>query len=313
MLKVLLIPIFLLLSSCSENDVNLITGETMGTTYTIKLVDSEVDKNIIDARLKSVNKTFSTWDENSELSKFNKSPINQWLEVSEELYNLLAYSKKIYLFTEGYFDPGLGELIDLWGFGSISNNSVPTQKQVQEVLSRSSIAYLKFDTNKVKKVRPVQINLSAIAKGYAVDEIGRMLDKLEVKNYLIEIGGEVITKGKNNNKMWVVGLEMPNGSKPLPIELNNEAVATSGDYRNFFVYKGKKYSHILDPHTGYPSISNIASVSVISDANAKSDALATAMLPMGVNKASELIKKLDLKALIILNNMHNNKVIKIGL
>jgi len=285
----------------------------MGTTYAIKLLDGEVDKNIIDNRLKSINKIFSTWDENSELSRFNKSLVGQWVEVSDELYRLLSSSKKIYLFTKGYFDPGLGELIDLWGFGNISNNNAPSKKQVQEVLSRSSIAYLEFGLNKVKKTKPFQINLSAIAKGYAVDELGKTLDGLGVENYLIEIGGEVMAKGNNNNKPWVIGLEMPNGSKPLPIELNNEAVATSGDYRNFFVYKDKKYSHILDPHTGYPSISNIASVSVISSSNAKSDALATAMLPMGVNKASELINELDLKAVIILNNMHNNKVIKIGL
>ena len=159
MLRVLLIPIFLLLSSCSENNVSLITGETMGTTYAIKLLDGEVDKNIIDNRLKSINKIFSTWDENSELSRFNKSLVGQWVEVSDELYRLLSSSKKIYLFTKGYFDPGLGELIDLWGFGNISNNNAPSKKQVQEVLSRSSIAYLEFGLNKVKKTKPLWYTL----------------------------------------------------------------------------------------------------------------------------------------------------------
>ena len=201
MLRALLIFIFLGLSACGGNQpTQTITGSTMGTSYTVKAIGSSVSKLQIEQALSQVNKTFSTWDKNSDLSLLNQKPINKWIDVSDELFFVLSQSQKIHQQTQGYFDPGMGRLIDAWGFGITKTAKKPGRAQVSELLPLSSIQYLQLNNGQVKKTRDIHINLSAIAKGFGVDQVANLLKEHQVKNFLVEIGGEVIASGKKNNK-----------------------------------------------------------------------------------------------------------------
>ena len=284
----------------------------MGTTYTIKTTQSHKHlKSSVDARLAAIEQIFSTWKPDSELSILNQAKPNEWVLVSDELFYLLSTSKHLYQQTQGYFDPGIGNLIDLWGFGSTVVEHKPSRSVVKEQIVDNSIQYLELQNNRVRKLTDFKLNLSAIAKGYALDEVAKlMLDK----NYLIEIGGEVLASGLNiNNQNWRIGIENPNNLNPISIALNNEAIATSGNYRNYFIWEGERYMHILSPKTGLPAKSDLTSVSVIHDETMLADAYATAMMAMGSRRASEFAKKMDLSVLLILDQAHDNKIVRINL
>lgn len=313
MLKALLIPIFLVLSACSDHQsTQVITGSTMGTSYKVKTVGSGVSRSQIEQVLDQVNKTFSTWDKNSELFLLNQKPINQWVKVSNELFFVLDQSQKIYQQTQGYFDPGMGRLIDAWGFGVVKVEQKPSRAQVSELLPLSSIQYLQLSDGQVKKTRNIHINLSAIAKGFGVDQVASLLKRHQVENFLVEIGGEVITRGKQGERDWMLGIEQPNGDKPIAIVLNNQAIATSGNYRHYFVWEGVRYMHILAPSNGLPADTDLASVSVLDEQTMIADAYATAMMAMGSKKAMALAKRLNLSVVLILNQQHDFKVVKIN-
>ncbi|CAC9526876.1 FAD:protein FMN transferase (EC 2.7.1.180) [uncultured Gammaproteobacteria bacterium] len=305
----------MLLGGCEKSEkINAITGSTMGTTWTVKTIGSHIiSQQVVDARLVTINQIFSTWNAKSELSLFNKKPIQQWIPVSDELFYVLKKSKEIYQQTHGYFDPGIGRLIDIWGFGVNKIEQKPNRHQVQKSLYNSSIRYLmlKGGVNKaIKKTRDIHIDLSAIAKGYAVDEIAKLLNS---KNYLVEIGGEVRSRGKHNGKLWMLGIEQPNNPIPIPIKSNNQSIATSGNYRNYFIWEGQRYMHILNPNTGLPANSDLASVSVLHPQTMIADAYATAMMAMGSKKATALAKRLNLSVVLILNQRANFDISKINL
>jgi Membrane-associated lipoprotein involved in thiamine biosynthesis len=284
----------------------------MGTTYTIKTIGIGVAQRQIEQVLSKVNQTFSTWDPNSELSLLNRKPINQWIDVSSELFFVLSQSQKLHQQTHGFFDPGIGRLIDAWGFGSVKVDHKPSRAQVSKLLPLSGIQYLQLKNGKVKKTKNIYINLSAIAKGFGVDQVARLLSEHWVNNFLVEIGGEVIARGKNGDKEWTLGIEQPDGGTPISIKLNNQAIATSGNYRNYFVWEGEPYMHILDPSSGLPARSDLASVSVLHKQAMLSDAYATAMMAMGSKKAVDLARQLNLSVVLILNKHFDFKVVKIN-
>ncbi|SFV85740.1 Thiamin biosynthesis lipoprotein ApbE [hydrothermal vent metagenome] len=313
--KLYLIAIaFLTLGACgTDGKVQTFFGTTMGTTYTIKVAGTTVaTQQKIDERLKQLNKTFSTWDDQSELSLLNKQPINHWISVSDELFYVLKKSKEIHQTTNGYFDPGAGRLIDVWGFGVKKVIQKPSRSMVHTALKNSSIRYIIFRDGRNKaiiKTRDIHINLSAIAKGYAVDELAKLLN---TKNHLIEIGGEIHAQGINYNVPWTVGIEHPANTSVTSIILDNQSIATSGNYRNFFIWNGIHYAHILNPITGIPVISDLSSVSVLHSQTMIADAYATAMMAMGSHNAIRLAKRLNLSVILILNKRANFKVIKIN-
>ena len=311
-----LILILFLLSGCFENEsVEQIKGESMGTSYSINVLgDERIEQDIIDRRLVEINDTFSTWQDDSELSKLNRASVDEWIDVSSELYSMLKQSEEIYQQTDGYFDPGIGRLIDLWGFGASGGRTeAPKREEIEQAFENSSIRYLLMEDGRVKKTRNIHINLSAIAKGYAVDEIARLIKMSGIKNFLVEIGGEVIASGSNRGDDWVVGVERPDNKAPIPIVLKDASISTSGNYRNYFIWEGKKYMHIFNPSTGLPANNDLSSVSVIHPQSAMSDAYATAMMAMGSMKAIELANKLKLTALLITIKEDNNQIIKINL
>jgi len=311
-----LILILFLLSGCFENEsVEQIKGESMGTSYSINVLgDERIEQDIIDRRLVEINDTFSTWQDDSELSKLNRASVDEWIDVSSELYSMLKQSEEIYQQTGGYFDPGIGRLIDLWGFGASGGRTeAPKREEIEEAFENSSIRYLLMEDGRVKKTRNIHINLSAIAKGYAVDEVARLIKMSGIKNFLVEIGGEVVASGSNRGDDWTVGVERPDNKAPIPIVLKDASIATSGNYRNYFIWEGKKYMHIFNPSTGLPANNDLSSVSVIHPQSAMSDAYATAMMAMGSMKAIELANKLKLTALLITIKEDNNQIIKINL
>jgi len=311
-----LILILFLLSGCFENEsVEQIKGESMGTSYSINVLgDERIEQDRIDRRLVEINDTFSTWREDSELSQLNRAPVDEWIDVSSELYSMLKQSVEIYQQTDGYFDPGIGRLIDLWGFGASGGRTeVPTKEKIEQAFEDSSIKYLLMEDGRVKKTRNIHINLSAIAKGYAADEVARLIKMSGIKNFLVEIGGEVVALGSNRGDDWTVGVERPDNKAPIPIVLKDASIATSGNYRNYFIWEGKKYMHIFNPATGLPANNDLSSATVIHPQSAMSDAYATAMMAMGSVKAIELANKLKLTALLITIKEDNNQIIKINL
>ncbi len=315
--KILSLCLIFLLTSCS-NDATLrqIDGKTMGTTYSVKVVSGSelrVTKEEIDERLKEINKVFSNWDPYSELSLLDSEPVNEWVQASDELIFVLNESKKIMHKTAGAFDPGIGRVIDVWGFGPRRVDVMPDRNEIEDAVRLSSLTNLVIGNTKIKKTVDIHINLSAIAKGYAVDEIAELLKRKGITDFLVEIGGEVVALGKNIEQQWTVGIEMPNSEPAIPITLNNKAIATSGNYRNFFIWEGEKYNHIIEPGTGLPVRSDLTSVSVIHPQTMIADAYATAMMVMGSERSIVLAKQLDLSIILILNGDQGYKQIKINL
>ncbi len=306
--KLLTIFIFIFLSACGVDETTqIITGTTMGTSYSIKINNNHVSKPVINKRLDEIEQVFSTWNEASELSQLNKAPINQWIKVSDELFFVLSQAKKIHRQTQGFFDPGMGRLIDVWGFGAVRVGAKPSRETIVQAMAISSIEYLRLSNSRVKKLKDIHINLSAIAKGYGVDALVDMLIKQGFKNFMVEIGGEVMAQSQ-----WTIGIEKPNHGIPIAIELQNQAIATSGNYRNYLKWQGKKYQHILNPNTGLPVNTDLSSVSVIHNSAMMADAYATAMMAMGSQKAKILAQQLNLSVVLILNQQYDFKVLKIN-
>lgn len=316
MKKIILILTFLFISSCASPEKNNdMYGQTMGTSYNINVLnDNRISQQEIENRLIKINAIFSNWQEDSEISKLNNAKVGEWLPLSKELFTLLEESKHIYQQTNKFFDPGIGNLINLWGFGiDGGRKSAPIRAQIQQAFAESSIKYLEFGEKEVRKLADININLSAIAKGYAVDEIAKLIKSKGIGNFLVEIGGEIYASGVNNNNEWVIGIERPDNKKPIAISLSNSAIATSGNYRNYFIWEGEKYSHIFNPKTGLPVNNDIASVSIINSRSAIADAYATAMMAMGSDNAIAIAKKLGLSALFIIKKENDYEIIRINI
>lgn len=300
-----------------------ISGTTMGTSYHVKLVpvagqgiDSVNLKQKIDDRLTEIDAEMSTYKENSDVSRFNRSVSTDWQHVTEETLTVLAAADEISRISHGAFDITVGKLVNLWGFGPTLNlDDVPPAEKINKLLA--AVGYAKVELRKnppaIRKRDPnVTIDLSAIAKGYAVDAVARLLLEEHQPNFLVEIGGEIVTHGfKQNNKRWVIGIESPvadqrNVRKRLYLE--DVAMATSGDYRNYFERNGVRYSHTIDPVTGYPIKHRLASVTVIEQSCMRADALATAIMVMGPDEGLAFAESHQLAIFMLVKQ--NNKFIE---
>jgi thiamine biosynthesis lipoprotein len=200
----------------------------------------------------------------------------------------------------------MGRLIDVWGFGDVKIDEKPSAKIIQQALVNSSIKRLNLTDLTATKNADIRLNLSALAKGYAVDEIAELLKNENIGRFMVEIGGEIKTRGD-----WKIGIESPDNQAPIAIDLIDEAIATSGNYRNYFVWQNQQYAHILNPHTGAPVDSDLFSASVIHPSAMSADAYATAMMAMGSEKARQFARRQNLKTVLILKSGEN--VIKLGL
>ena len=296
----LLAAFALILASYTEEDGRIsLEGLTMGTSYQIQLLevpggeDPRVLADEVQAILSRLDREiFSTYAPDSELSRLNNHAVGTPFAVSREMLDVLMLADTVFSSTSGAFDPTVGPLVNLWGFGpkvSLTEVSLPDSSDVEEALSRVGFEHLLIDEarSEVVKTRNVMIDLSAIAKGYAVDQIGRLLDEQGSDNYFIEIGGELKIKGvKADGSNWVPAIEAPSDRAFEVYEIFSNlgqsiAVAGSGDYRNYFEVDGVRYSHEIDPRTGRPIRHYLAAAYVIADSVALADALATAYMVMG--------------------------------
>ena len=290
----------LVLAVFKEEDERIsLEGLTMGTSYQIQLLEvpGEEDPGVLADEVQTIlsrldREIFSTYAPDSELSRLNNHAVGRPFAVSREMLDVLMLADSVFSSTSGAFDPTVGSLVNLWGFGSrvsLTAASIPDSKDVEEALSRVGFEHLVIDEarSEVVKTRDVMIDLSAIAKGYTVDQIGRLLDEQGSDSYFIEIGGELKIKGvKADGSSWVPAIEAPNDRAFEVYEIFSNlgqsiAVAGSGDYRNYFEVDGVRYSHEIDPRTGRPVRHHLAAAYVIADSVALADALATAYMVMG--------------------------------
>ena len=274
----------------------LISGPTMGTEYNVLVVfdanaiDPPSLQTKIDVRLAEINQLMSTYVPSSELSQFNQSGSLDWFSVSHETAEVVAYALSLAEQTDGVYDPTVGPLVNLWGFGpSKKDLDVPAEESITKAKAKVGYAQVeaRLDPPALKKSDSnIYLDLSSVAKGYGVDAIASLLDELGFQSYMVEIGGEVRTLGtKPNNQPWRIGLENPDSqkrsfSKVLQLS-GGESVATSGDYRNFFEVDGATFSHTINPQTGRPVQHDLATVTVLSESCRNADALATAILVLG--------------------------------
>ena len=281
----------------------------MGTYYKVTVVvQSDVDlaplEQQINDELQAVDQSMSTFKQDSEVSRFNRSNANQPFDLSEPLRQVVEEALLISKRTDGAFDITVGEAVRIWGFGTDGSISrKPTTEQLLKLRKSSSYTQLQLTGSKLHKLHSdTSIDLSAIAKGFAIDQVAGMLSRQGISNYLIEVGGELRASGRNiENHFWRIAIEKPEilGGVQQVIELENIAIATSGDYRNFVIIEGEHYSHTIDPRTLTPARSLLASVSVLSANTSTADALATAMMVMGEEKAYAFAVKNQLAAFFI--------------
>ncbi len=319
---------FVVLSACSDsNDANmplqvLFQGMTMGTvSYNVKVIvkpdtlsgskfDQQKTHTDIDAILQQLLQDMSNWEEDSELTRFNKSTSLAPIEISEGLRRVLAESIRLGNLSEGKLDITMGPLINLWGFGpEYRLEKVPSDDEIKIAKARSGLKYLTLDGNKLSKGIPdLYIDLSTIAKGYAVDLIAEYFENRGYHNYLIEIGGEMRLKGfKHTGELWHVAIEKPLSKERSVHQIiipKDNALATSGDYRKYFEANGQRFSHIIDPDSGKPINHKLVSVTVIHPSSMTADGLSTAMMLMGEEKALAFAEKNELAAYMIIKTDH---------
>jgi len=283
----------------------------MGTSYSIKSTKRINQKEIIE-ELERINQIFSNWVSDSEINRFNQISVNQPFSPSKELQEVVEISKKINLKSSGYFDPGINDLINKLGFGEKPAKKINSFDELKKLANHSSITSIDVKSNQLVKRDEVQVNFSAIAKGYAVDLLADLLISKGHQNFLIEIGGEVFAQGKKNPDPWKIGIQSPENHQPLSISIHNEGVATSGNYLNFTLVNHQKVGHILNPKTGTSENNHLFSVSVIHPKVAIADAYATTLMAMPIDEAKRLILKEKLKVVLIVKQNKTYKVEKIN-
>jgi len=302
-----LLILFLPAASDAKRE-HLIQGRTMGTTYHITVVTDSFKgvgglKEKIDARLNEINRFFSTYIEDSEISRFNAlSNAGEKFRVSDDFIQVMKVGRKIHQLSEGAWDGTVNPLVDLWGFGPTPREmKMPPASAIEERLQSVGFDRIQIIEPNfiVKNSAKVSLDLNSIAKGFAVDQVSQLIAASGFENYLVEIGGEVYAAGlRKDGKKWRVGINRPQKDAAFNevykvASLSNRGFATSGDYRNFFEIDGVRYSHVIDPRTGYPVSNGIVSVSIIANNCTLADGLATAIMVMGVEKGIPLLKRLD--------------------
>lgn len=307
MKKLLFCLSIILFTGCQEsaNKEKTVSGEALGTTYTIKYF-SEKDlgmENALDSIFRVVNRSMSTYQPDSDISRLNRG--DSLVVVDTLFQNVFSLSQQIYRESGGYFDPTVGDLVNMYGFGPEKSLKVIDSTTIDSLMVFVGLDKIEISPEgQVKKEFPeVYLDFNAIAKGYAIDLIGHYLDHQEVDHFLVELGGELLAKGKNVNKdaAWIVGIDDPNqeeGSRTLTagVALKDRAMATSGNYRKNRIdpATGATYVHTINPLTGYPEKSNLLSTSVLAENCALADGYATAFMALGVERTIEILEDLEM-------------------
>lgn len=314
----------LFLNACEKAPEQItLQGKTMGTTYTVKYIDNGEVKNLanpekvkseLDRLLVEVNNQMSTYQQDSEISRFNQlKEANQAVEISQDFAKVVEEAMRLNKITEGALDVTVGPLVNLWGFGPDKRlNKVPSDEQIKERSSYVGIdkISLKMEGKPIltKTMPNLYLDLSSIAKGFGVDKLAEHLEKIGVSNYLVEIGGELRGKGKNLQGLdWRIAIEQPimeqAQSVQITVPLHNLGMATSGNYRNYFEDEnGNRLSHIIDPQKLSPVSHNLASITVLAPTTMTADGLSTGLFVLGAEKALALAEREKLAIFLIVKS-----------
>jgi FAD:protein FMN transferase len=301
----------------------LITGQTMATTYHVKVITGPFKRSgrlkaQINRRLQQINSCMSTFQSESEISRFNsRLSTESFMTVSEDFFNVLKKASFIYEWTGGAWDGTVLPLVDLWGFGK--NGALkkpPHQAEIAKILHHIGFSNIKIspDRTVLKTDSLTMLDLASIAKGFAVDQVAALLEKNGFHQFLVEIGGEIYASGvRKDGRPWQIGINVPDrraGHQDVyrVVALQNRAMATSGDYRNYFEDNGRFYSHIIDPRTGYPVSNGIVSATVLSKKCSIADGLATALMVMDIKSGIDLINRLDGIECFIIKKFESKKL-----
>jgi FAD:protein FMN transferase len=285
-----------------------VSGKTMGTSYAIKYLDYEGTnyQKEIDSILIAFNQSLSIYIPESEISRFNKGTLHKF--ESPFFYPVLKKSREVYEKTQGAFNPAILPLVQAWGFGTDKKLRADVSK-IDSLLSLVRFDSIFFDQTSVCKLSPdVTLDLGAIAKGYGADIIAEFLESKQIENFMVEIGGEIVGKGKNEKgNTWVIGINRPTEGNDQNfqsiVQLENRALATSGNYRNYYEKDGKKYAHTISPYTGYPVNHTLLSASVFSSDCMSADAYATAFMVLGLDESKKILEsEPSLDAILIFSN-----------
>ncbi len=311
---------FLSLAGCDDDNswrpMTTIAGATMGTDYSVRITNlpSNLDRRVlraaIEQRLETVNRQMSNWRAESEISLFNAGASSSWTGVSADTLAVIEEALRIGRLSDGAFDPTIGPLVDLWGFGpALVSRQVPPYGRIQEALGRIGIRHVRTKRAPAaiaKRLSDIEIDLSGIAKGFAVDRLAAHLEEQGVAHYLVEIGGELRARGLSpRRRAWRIGVERPIAGRRAVqriVALDGAAIATSGNYRIFFDHDSARYSHIIDPRSGKPVEHDLASVTVISPSTMQADALSTALMVLGPNAGYELALREEIAAFFIVKD-----------
>jgi len=309
--------VLLALSACDNASPQLdLQGSALGTSFVVSVVGFPEDLNAETVRqdildvLGSLDELASTWRDDSELSAFNTASSIDWIAVSAPLCDLLERSLDISRITGGAFDPTVGPLVNLWGFGPPGQvTEPPTDADIVAAQHRVGFKLLEVDCSEQlvrKDVPDLYVDLSGWAKGHAVDQVAGLLDSRGIENYMVEIGGELRIRGYNRHgNRWAIGIEAPSTSERVPhavVHITDTSVATSGDYRNYFEHNGQRYSHTIDPRTGRPVTHSLAAVTVVDASAAFADAMATALLVLGPDDGPALARQRGVAAYFLVRN-----------
>ena len=285
--------------SCNQHDRTIyVRGEAQGTTYNITYSAPEKTnyKNEIDSLFKAVDQSLSTYVPGSIISRINRNDTG--VVADKYFIDVFRKAQEISQQTNGAFDVTVAPIVNAWGFGFTKRARIDSAT-IDSLLRFVGYQKIKLEGGAIVKTNPgMMLDFNAIAQGYTVDLLSSFLENKGINNYLVELGGEVRTKGKKNNgEDWKIGIDQPNETytegRPLKaiVSLKNKALATSGNYRKFYVENGRKYAHIIDPHTGYPAKHNLLSATVIANDCMTADAFATAFMVMGLEKAKQFLSK----------------------
>ncbi len=302
----------------NKSRVLKLSGNTMGTHYNVIAVDhqnkfEEVELQVhVDKALQLVNAGMSNWDKNSEISHFNARQDLEVASVSDDLLEVMQAAQEVHLASEGRFDTTIGPLIDLWGFGVSGKSQLPSDQEIELALSQSGHTQnLAVMANGIQKINPnATVYLSAIGKGYGVDKVGKALEGMGLKDFMIEIGGDLYASGVNpDGYSWQIGIEKPaalSGGVFDVVGVSNFGLASSGDYRNYFEEDGKRFSHVIDPTTARPIDHVTASATVIAENSMLADAWATAMMVLGSERGLEIAEQNELAVVFIDRDVNAN-------
>lgn len=316
MKKSVVLVIFIALFSCKQEPKNIkLSGPIFGTGYNIQYY-SEDNTNYqkqFDSLFNVVNQSLSTYLPESDISKLNRNEITK---VDEHFKNVFKASKIIYRQTEGVFDPTIGNVVNAWNFGAEKNKFLTDSTTIDSLMRYVGFNRVGLVDGDIQKSKASYLEFNAIAKGYGIDVIANYLQSKGIDNYLVDIGGDMRVAGINleSKKGWTVGIDDPNfdgtQSYSKVVTLKDEALATSGTYRKFKTDEnGNRYAHIINTKTGYPSKTNILSVSVIAEDCMTADGFATAFQAMGIKKVEEFLERhQELKVYLIYED--DNKTLK---